>query len=156
MVYDRRIDQINRENNQLTDKIEDRLEILTRQRDEIIQCEIEENKLVRQIEDDKNSFLERQMLNKIRYEELEKKFVNLQKRVVEIQLGEKIRKAEMRQVNLRPSTSYKNLNNDLDYKLQIAESDNNQLEQRLMELTNEWTVLLREHSPNRKCCTGKI
>jgi len=77
-------------------------------------------------EEQKNAFLERQMLNKIKYDELEKKLASLQKKIYEYQMNDDIRKAEMSISNVKLSTS-RVVKDDMEMKLYTLDKQNQEL-----------------------------
>ena len=76
--------------------MEDRMKIVQFQQDQIIEKDNIYLNILKEIEGDKNNFLERQMINKIRYQELERKYADLQKNIYELEVNEDIRKVESR------------------------------------------------------------
>ena len=74
--------------------MDDRIKIIQHQQDQIIEKDNSYLNILKEIEGDKNNFLERQMINKIRHQELERKYADLQKNIHEIEVNEDIRKMQ--------------------------------------------------------------
>lgn len=75
------IDELQVKNNRIVKRIEDRIELFNEQKAKIVNGENKVNFLLQQIEEQKNNFKEREMGNKIKYDDLERKFANLQKNI---------------------------------------------------------------------------
>ncbi len=95
-VYDNKIGQIEFEIKKKKMRVEDRMKIIAVQRERINELESKVDLVLKETEDQKNNFAEREMVNKIRMDELENKYAFLQKRITEFQLNDDIRKAEMK------------------------------------------------------------
>lgn len=76
--------------------VEDRIKIVEHQQDQIIAKDNNYMNILKEIVEEKNKFSEKQILNKIRYQDLEKKYAELQKQIYDLEINDDIRKVEMK------------------------------------------------------------
>ena len=72
--YDIKIDELEQKNNKIVKRIDNRIDLFNHQKAQIIEGENKVNNILQSIEIQKNEFNEKSMINKIKYDELEKKF----------------------------------------------------------------------------------
>lgn len=87
----------------LTNKLNDRKAVSEHQINVIREKEIRVDHLLKDTEEQKNFFLEREMLNKIKYDQLERKYAALQKKVFDYKMSEDIRRVESFQITKKAS-----------------------------------------------------
>ena len=59
--------------------------------------------ILKEIEEEKNKFNEKRLIDKIKFQEIEKKYAELQKKVYELQVNDDIRKVEMKGSTIKNS-----------------------------------------------------
>ena len=92
----------------------------------------------RDIEQQKSTFQERAMVNKIKFEELEKKYNSLQKKVYELQMIFDIKKSENVKQRLAKSKGKVDEIDVIEKKIKDYENNNLQLSNQIAELTKQW------------------
>jgi len=73
------------------------------QQDQIIEKDNKILNILKEIEEDKNKFNEKRLINKIKFQEIERKYAELQKKVYELEVNDDIRKIEMKGTKLKSS-----------------------------------------------------
>lgn len=139
-AYDKKIEQIEKENKKIVTRIDDRIDVFNHQKAEIIENETKVDDLIKEIEQQKTVFEERSMLNKIKYDELEKKYANLQKKIYELQINCEIKKAENVQCEKRVSMA-ENEKGDIERQIKEYEISNEKLTNQINDLTKQWKEL---------------
>ena len=137
-AYERKIEQIEKDNQKLEKKIDDRINLHNQQKREIIENQNKVEGLKRDIEQQKSTFQERAMVNKIKYEELEKKYNSLQKKVYELQMIFDIKKSENVKQRLAKSKGKVDEIDVIEKKIKDYENNNLQLSNQIAELTKQW------------------
>ena len=137
-AYERKIEQIEKDNQKLEKKIDDRINLHNQQKREIIENQNKVEGLKRDIEQQKSTFQERAMVNKIKYEELEKKYNSLQKKVYELQMIFDIKKSENVKQRLAKSKGKVDEIDVIEKKIKDDENNNLQLSNQIAELTKQW------------------
>lgn len=144
--YNKKIDEMEKDNKRHLERLEDRMNIVKMQRNKIREYELKAEIELKDIEEQKNYYLERQMLNKIKFDELEKKFAGLQKKIYEYEMNDDVRRAEMAQSSRRVNISKSNLSrsielDEVDMKIQEYEQKNQELMNTLKDMTHTFTEL---------------
>jgi hypothetical protein len=103
--YEKKISYLNEENKVISNKLDEKLQISNYQKNSIREYELRNDITLKEIEEDKNLYFEREMLNKIKYDELERKYASLQKKIYEYQMNEDIRRAEINRSSNKALTS---------------------------------------------------
>ena len=137
-AYERKIEQIEKDNQKLEKKIDNRINLHNQQKREIIENQNKVEGLKRDIEQQKSTFQERAMVNKIKYEELEKKYNSLQKKVYELQMIFDIKKSENVKQRLAKSKGKVDEIDVIEKKIKDYENNNLQLSNQIAELTKQW------------------
>ena len=73
------------------------------QQDQIIEKDNKILNILKEIEEEKNKFNEKRLINKIKFQEIERKYAELQKKVYELEVNDDIRKVEMKGSKLKNS-----------------------------------------------------
>lgn len=136
-AYDKKIEQIEKENKKIVTRIDDRIDVFNHQKAAIIENETKVDDLLKEIDQQKLVFEERAMLNKIKYDELEKKYANLQKKIYEMQINCEIKKAENIQCEKRVTIA-QNEKGDIQNQIKEYEESNEKLTSQINELTKQW------------------
>jgi DNA repair exonuclease SbcCD ATPase subunit len=150
-AYEKKIDEIDNENKKTVKKIDDRIDLYNKQKREILENENKIENLLKEIEQQKNTFNERAMVNKIKYEELEKKYNNLQKKVYELQMNTDIKKTE--KIKKRQKEKEKEKNNEMEkieQKIKDYEENNEKLMGQINELTKQYKDMSRSDAFSNK------
>ena len=137
-AYEKKIEQIEQDNLKLEKKIDDRINLYNQQKREIIDNQNRVEGIKRDIEQQKNTFNERAMVNKIKYEELEKKYNTLQKKVYELQMIFDIKKSENTKNRIMKNKNKVDEIDVIEKKIKDYESSNLQLSNQIAELTKQW------------------
>ena len=137
-TYEKKIEEIELNNTKLEKKIEDRINLYNQQKKEIIQNQSKIENLTKEIEQQKNAFNERFMLNKIRYDELEKKFSSIQKKLYELQMVLDIKKTESKNARIEKSKGKVDEIEIIEKKIKDYENNNAKLTTQIAELTKQW------------------
>jgi hypothetical protein len=103
--YEKKILYLNEENKVISNKLDEKLQISNYQKNSIREYELRNDITLKEIEEDKNLYFEKEMLNKIKYDELERKYASLQKKIYEYQMNEDIRRAEINRSSNKALTS---------------------------------------------------
>jgi chromosome segregation ATPase len=143
-AYEKKIEEIDNENKKTVKKIDDRIDLYNKQKREILENENKIENLLKEIEQQKNTFNERSMINKIKYEELEKKFNDLQKKVYELQMNTDIKKTE--RIKKKQKEKEKEKNNEMEkieQKIKDYEENNEKLMGQINELTKQYKDMSR-------------
>ena len=137
-AYERKIEQIEKDNQKLEKKIDDRINLHNQQKREIIENQNKVEGLKRDIEQQKSTFNERAMVNKIKYEELEKKYNTLQKKVYELQMIFDIKKSENTKNRIMKNKNKVDEIDVIEKKIKDYEDTNLKLSNQIAELTKQW------------------
>ena len=135
--YDVKIDELQVKNNRIVKRIEDRIELFNAQKAKIVNGENKVNVLLQHIEEQKNNFKERAMGNKIKYDELERKFANLQKKIYEMQMNFEIKKAETFH-NYKKVDGVAIAKNNYEREIRKIEKENESLTKELIDMQHHW------------------
>ena len=138
--YDLKIDDLEQKNNKIVKRIENRIDLFENQKKQIIDGENKVNSLLHEIEEQKNTFKERAMINKIKFDELEKKFANLQKKIYEMQMKFEIKKAESVQ-NFRKVDIVAEEKQNTEKEIKKFEKENEHLMKEISEMKQHWKRL---------------
>ena len=138
--YDLKIDDLEQKNNKIVKRIENRIDLFENQKKQIIDGENKVNSLLHEIEEQKNTFKERAMINKIKFDELEKKFANLQKKIYEMQMKFEIKKAESVQ-NFRKVDIVAEEKQNTEKEIKKFEKENEHLMKEISEMQQHWKRL---------------
>lgn len=127
-------------NNKIVKRIEDRIELFNAQKAKIVNGENKVNLLLKQIEEQKNNFKEREMGNKIKFDDLERKFANLQKKIYEMQMNFEIKKAEtIHNYKKVDDVAYEKDNYEKEIKK--LEKENESLNKEITEMQKHWKTI---------------
>ena len=137
-AYEKKIEQIEQDNLKLEKKIDDRINLYNQQKREIIDNQNRVEGIKRDIEQQKNTFNERAMVNKIKYEELEKKYNTLQKKVYELQMIFDIKKSENTKNRIMKNKNKVDEIDVIEKKIKDYEDTNLKLSNQIAELTKQW------------------
>ena len=137
-AYEKKIEQIEKDNLKLEKKIDDRINLYNQQKREIIDNQNRVEGIKKDIEQQKNTFNERAMVNKIKYEELEKKYYSLQKRVYELQMVFDIKKSENTKKRIIKNKNKVDEIDVIEKKIKDYENSNLKLSNQIAELTKQW------------------
>ena len=96
--------------------------------------ELKSEYIIKDTEEQKNVYLERQMVSLLKYEELEKKYNDAQKKIFEIQIGEDVRKIEMR-TNKKKISHNKSLNDSVELEIESYERRNKDLMNNIKDIS---------------------
>ena len=150
--YDSKIEEMEKTNNKIVKRIDNRIDVFNAQKDEIIEWENKVTQVKEEIEKQKNDFSEKMMVHKIRYDELEKKYTQLQKKIYDIQIDFEIKKAESSGV-FKKQTEKVNEKDTYERTLTQLNIDNQSLENQIEEMNSQWkqlTVIDFEGNDNKK------
>lgn len=151
--YDIKIDELEQKNNKIVKRIDNRIDLFNHQKAQIIEGENKVNNILQSIEIQKNEFKEKAMINKIKYDELEKKFANLQKKIYEKQMSYEVKKAENIQ-NYKKIDVVSQEKTLYEKELQKIEDENIKLSQEINNMKQLWRSLtsidMDSSSNNRK------
>jgi hypothetical protein len=90
-----KIEEFTNENKGIKARLDEKLKIAKTQINTIKELELKSEYILTENEDFRKGCLERELLNKIKFDELEKKYILLQKKIHEVQKNEDVRKVEM-------------------------------------------------------------
>ena len=93
-AYDKKIEEIDKENKKLQKRIDDRIELYNHQKNEIYEKTAKVDLLGVEIQQQKDLFNERNIMNKNKFEELQNKYKEMLKKVYELQWGIGLKKAD--------------------------------------------------------------
>ena len=147
--YDLKIEDLENKNNKIVKRIENRIDLFENQKRQIIDGENKVNSLLHEIEEQKNTFKERAMINKIKFDELEKKFANLQKKIYEMQMKFEIQKAESVQ-NFRKVDTVAEEKLSTEKEIKKFEKENEYLMKEISEMQQHWKKLTSIDTDNKK------
>ncbi len=133
-----KIEEITKENNEIKARLDEKLKIAKTQRSTIKELELKKEFILKENEEFRNSFLERELLNKIKFDELEKKYILLQKKIHESQKNEDIRKVEM-QTESKKSLQGRWESDRILKEIEAYEKKNEELEQVIGNVTFKLT-----------------
>lgn len=147
--YDLKIEDLEQKNSKIVKRIENRIDLFENQKKQIIEGENKVNSLLQEIEEQKNAFKEREMINKIKFDELEKKFANLQKKIYELQMNFEIKKAESVQ-NFRKVDTVAIEKESTEKEIKRIEKENQELTKEISELQKHWKKISSIDIDNKK------
>ncbi len=135
-TYDNKIDELETDNKDYMNRLENKLVIEKSQRRKIVELQNKCTAEERVIEEEKLYFEEKIMIKNIRFQELEAKYANLQKKVYEIEMNSNIRKAEMSDSG-RPKRGKETIEQEIDGIRQCIDSvekDNEDMEMKIKSM----------------------
>ena len=135
-AYENKIEEIGKENQRLEKKIEEKINIHNQIKNQIIENEKKVETLKKEIEQQKNFFTEKAMVNQIKYEELLKQYNSLQKKVYELQTIFDIKKVENKQKKFKNKEV--NEFDIIEKKIKDYENDNYDLTNKIEELSKQF------------------
>lgn len=138
--YDIKIDELEQKNHKIVKRIDNRIDLFNHQKGQIIEGENKVNNILKSIEIQKNDFKEKAMINKIKYDELEKKFANLQKKIYEKQISYEVKKAENIQ-NYKKIDVFSQEKSLYEKELKKVEDENMKLSQEINNMKQLWRSL---------------
>lgn len=133
--YDVKIDELQVKNNRIVKRRSD--ELFNEQKAKIVNGENKVNFLLQQIEEQKNNFKEREIWNKIKYDDLERKFANLQKKIYEMQMNFEIKKAETIH-NYKKVDDVAIEKKNYEKEIRKFEKENESLTKELIDMQRHW------------------
>lgn len=138
--YDKKIEELEKENKKMLERLEDRLNIVKTQRNKIREVELKIEVELKDTEEQKNYFLEKQMLNKIKYDEMEKKYAALQKKMFEYEMNEDVRRAEIKSSSRKLNSSRVEVD-EVGIKIAEYEKKNEELTNTIKDLSSQLNEL---------------
>jgi hypothetical protein len=134
-----KIEEFTNENKGIKTRLDEKLKIAKTQRNTIKELELKREYILIENEDFRKGYLERELLNKIKFDELEKKYILLQKKIHEAQKNEDVRKVEMHS-ETKKSLQGKMESDMLAREIEIYEKKNEDLEHAIGNCTVRLTV----------------
>ena len=136
-VYENKIEEIGKENKKLEKKIEEKINVHKQIKMQIIENEKKVESLKKDIEQKKNFFNEKEMVNKKKYQDLLNQYNSLQKKVYELQMIFDIKKTENKQKKINNKKEINELD-IIEKKIKDYEKDNFTLTNKIEELSKQW------------------
>ena len=136
-LEENKIEEIGKENKKLEKKIEEKINVHKQIKMQIIENEKKVESLKKDIEQKKNFFNEKEMVNKKKYQDLLNQYNSLQKKVYELQMIFDIKKTENKQKKINNKKEINELD-IIEKKIKDYEKDNFTLTNKIEELSKQW------------------
>jgi len=146
--YDLKINTLNNENRNLNEQITDRINLYNNNKTEIVLYQNRIKEVLNEIEEQRIKFKEKEQVNNIKYEELENKFMNLQKKIYDLQMNNDLRKTELIK-NRRIQKKIYNEKEDLENELKQLQNSNKELEKQIEKMNKYYKNLTNNENLNR-------
>jgi hypothetical protein len=138
--YDKKILELENENKILRQRLEERNKLVRRQNNNIRDLEIKSEYIIKDTEAQRLVCMDRQINNKNKLEEIERKYNDTLKRMYEIQMNEDVRKVEMR-TNNKKVLQNKQQNESIENEIEIYEKRNKELTSNIKEMSMRFKEL---------------
>ena len=140
-AYDKKIEEIDKENRKLQKRIDDRIELYNHQKNEIFDKKAKVDSLGVEIKRQKDMFDEQNIMIRNKFDELQKKYKDMVKKVNELQLGIGLKKADgISKVGqyLSPEQRKKLQIKEIENKILNCEQINEELEEEIIKLNKQF------------------
>lgn len=135
--YDFNLEEYERENKKLMSQLDEKIHVYNTQKTAIVGVEHKLNDIISEIEQQKKTFEERAVINKIKYSELEKKFNNLQKKIFNLQMNAEQKRKEKMNISSKVRVE-QNEKEDIEKEIEEYNKKNKQLEEQINEINKQW------------------
>ena len=136
--YDNIIEEMEKTNNKIIKRIDNRIDVYNSQKEEVANWEKKVADIMGEIEIQKLNFSDKMKVHKSKYDDLQKKYNQLQKKVYDLQVELEIKKAEQaesyKRDNIDEKEQYEKTLNQLD-------NDNQNLQNKIQEVNSQYRTL---------------
>lgn len=143
-AYDVKIESIDKDIGKLNNRIANRIELYEHQKDQISEKTAKINNLGDEIQRQKNTFNERNTLNKNKFDDLQEKYADMLKKVYELQMGNTPKRPEEKrkeELALSPEEKKKLQIKEIEKKIETCEQDNEELVEEINDLNNKYQLM---------------
>jgi hypothetical protein len=138
--YDKKIEEIEKDTKKAAARLEDRVKVIKSQAITIRDHELRSDIILRDMEEQKSLFQERQITRKIKSDELEKKYAQLQKKIHQYQMNEDLRDIEMK-TNTTKIKEQKSTSENIEQQLEIFERKNRDLMNSIQSISTQFSEM---------------
>ena len=157
--YDSKIQKIEKDNKKLLFEYNEKLNLFNSQKASIVAAETKVADIKADLEQQKTTFEERAAVNKIKYDELEKKYANLQKKIYALQTDSEMRQSEKAE-RTKKMMKQAEQKEEIQRELEEMEKKNKEIEEQIADMGKQWkqysTATLLTTTTERSRKGGKV